>query len=51
MSDILEMLIRDFGSPIEEKVSGLEGCHVAFEARLRRDERLGVGDLRDVRDL
>ena len=46
MSDILQ---RDFGGPIEEKVSGLEGCHVAFEVRLRRDERLGVGHVRDLR--
>ena len=29
MSDILDMLIVDFGGPIERKVSGLEGCHVA----------------------
>ena len=24
-----DMVIIDFGGPIEEKVSGLEGCHVA----------------------
>ena len=29
MSEMLEMLKCDFGGPIEEKVSGLEGCHVA----------------------
>ena len=29
MSDMLDMLKSDFGGPIEEKVSGLEGCHVA----------------------
>ena len=29
MSEMLEMLIIHFGGPIEEKVSGLEGCHVA----------------------
>ena len=45
MSDMSEMLIRHFGGPIEEKVSGLEGCHVAFEARLRCDGRLDVGDV------
>ena len=41
MSDMLEMLKSDFGGPIEEKVSGLEGCHVAFELRLRCDGKLG----------
>ena len=35
-------------APIEEKVSGLEDYHVAFEVRLRCDERVGVGDVRDV---
>ena len=29
-----KMLGIDFGGPIEEKVAGLEGCHVAFEVRL-----------------
>ena len=29
MSEMLEILIVHFGGPIEEKVSGLEGCHVA----------------------
>ena len=29
VSDMSDMLIRDFGGPIERKVSGLEGCHVA----------------------
>ena len=38
---MLEMLKSDFGGPIEEKVSGLEGCHVAFEARSRCDGKLG----------
>ena len=42
------MVIIDFGGPIEEKVSGLEGYHVAFEVRLRCDERLGIGDVRDM---
>ena len=48
-SDMLDMVKCDFGGPIEEKVSGLEKCHVAFEARLRCDERLAVGDVRDLR--
>ena len=43
-----DMVILDFGGPIEEKVSGLEGCHVAFEVRLRCDGRLAVGDVRDL---
>ena len=43
------MFKSDFGGPIEEKVSGLEDYHVAFEVRLRCDERLGVGDVRHVR--
>ena len=47
-SDMSEMLIVDFGGPIEEKVSGLEGCHVAFEVRLRCDGRLDVGHVGDV---
>ena len=42
------MVIIHFGGPIEEKVSGLEGCHVAFEVRLRCDGRLAVGDVRDL---
>ena len=29
MSKMLEILKSDFGGPTEEKVSGLEGCHVA----------------------
>ena len=29
MSDMSEILKSYFGGPIEEKVSGLEGCHVA----------------------
>ena len=29
MLEMLDILIVDFGGPIEEKVSGLEGCHVA----------------------
>ena len=29
MSDMSEMLKSDFGGPIERKVAGLEGCHVA----------------------
>ena len=29
VSDMSDMLIRDFGGPIERKVSGLESCHVA----------------------
>ena len=45
MSDILDMLKCDFGGSIEEKVSGLEGCHVAFEVRLRCDGKLAVGDV------
>ena len=45
------MFKSHFGGPIEEKVSGLQDYHVAFEARLRCDERLGVGDVRDVRNL
>ena len=47
-SEILEIFKSDFGGPIEEKVSGLEGCHVAFEVRLRCDEGLAVGNLRDL---
>ena len=31
MLEILAMVIVDFGNPIEEKASGLEGCHGAFE--------------------
>ena len=31
---MLAEAIIDFDGPIEEKVSGLEGCHVAFEVRL-----------------
>ena len=34
-SDMLEMLIVDFGSPIQEKVSGVEGCEVAILYYLR----------------
>ena len=45
MSEMLDMLIGNFGGPVEEKVSGLEGCHVAFEVRLRRDGKLDVGDV------
>ena len=29
VSDMSDILKCDFGGPIEEKVSGLEGCHVA----------------------
>ena len=29
VSDMSDMLIRDFGGPVEKKVSGLEACHVA----------------------
>ena len=32
---MLEMFKSHFGGPIEEKVSGLEDYHVAFEVRLR----------------
>ena len=46
---MLEMFKCHFGGPIEEKVSGLEDYHVAFEARLSCDERLGVGDVRHLR--
>ena len=38
---MLDSFKCDFGGPIEEKVSGLEDYHVAFEVRLRCDERLG----------
>ena len=47
-SDMLEMFKSDFGGPIERKVSGLEDYHVAFEVRLRCDERLAVGDVGHV---
>ena len=47
-SEILEIFKSDFGGPIEEKVSGLEDYDVAFEVRLRCDERLVVGDLKDL---
>ena len=42
--DLAEASVHFRGS-IKEKVSGLEGCHVAFEARLRRDWKFVVGDL------
>ena len=29
MSEMLDILIVHLGGPIEEEVSGLEGCHVA----------------------
>ena len=29
MSNMSDILITHIGAPIEEKVSGLEGCHVA----------------------
>ena len=29
MLEMSDMVKSDFGGPIEEKVSGLEGCHVA----------------------
>ena len=35
MLEMLDMLIIHFGSPMEEKVSGLEGCHVAMGRLLR----------------
>ena len=41
------MFKSDFGCPIEEKVSGLEDYHVAFDVCLRCDERLAVGDVSD----
>ena len=28
MSEMSDMVKSDFGGPLEEKVSGLEGCHV-----------------------
>ena len=43
-----DMLIRHFGGSIEEKVSGLKRCHVAFEVRLRCDGRLDVGHVGHV---
>ena len=49
MLEMLEIFKCHFGGPIEKKVSGLEDYHVAFEARLRCDERLGVGHVRHVR--
>ena len=35
MSDMSDMVKSDFGGAIEEKVSGLEGCHVAILYCLR----------------
>ena len=48
MSDMSEMLIGHFGGPIEEKVSGLESCHVANPDVLRCDEKLAVGHVRHL---
>ena len=44
---MLEILIVHFGGPIEEKVSGLEGCHVA-NPDVGDAWEAGVSDMSDI---